>query len=294
MSESAAPKRRLRPKPNYFLTIVSISLVLLLLGIFSIIMLHSRHVVRLFKEQINVIVELSDDLPSGEQASLFKNLYSLNGVLPQSAVYTSKDKAFEELKKEMGEDLLLGDMANPLFNIFTFNVSEDYLHQDSLNAIRNTLISMDNRIRDVYFQETFIEEVARNLEKIGYAFLVLAFLLSLIAVTLIHNTIKLGLYSNRMIIRNMELVGASVNFISWPFIKKGILHGIVSALTAIAVLSGVLYGLYRQMPEILTIVNEDIIFATFAGMLLLGILINGVSTLLVVRKYLRMKMDDLF
>lgn len=294
MSESTVPKRRLKPKPNYFLTIVSISLVLLLLGIFSIIMLHSRHVVKLFKEQINVIVELSSDLSSGEQASLFKNVYNLKGVLPQSAVYTSKDEAFDDLKKEMGEDLLLGDMANPLFNIFTFNVSEEYLHQDSLSGIREALISMDNRIKDVYFQETFIEEVTRNLEKIGYAFLILALLLSFIAVTLIHNTIKLGLYSNRMIIKNMELVGASVNFISWPFIKRGILHGVFSSIAAILVLSGMLYALYMQVPEILTILSREIILITFAGMLLLGVMINGLSTLLVVRKYLRMKMDDLF
>src|SRR5690606_1968884 len=117
MSESVAPKRRLKPKPNYFLTIISISLVLGLLGIFSIIMLHSRHVVKLFKEQINVIVELSDDVSNSDQNALFKKVYDLNGVLPQSAVYTSKDVAFEELKNEMGEDLLLGEMANPLFNI---------------------------------------------------------------------------------------------------------------------------------------------------------------------------------
>ena len=241
-----------------------------------------------------MIVELSDDMSKSEQTALFKKVYDLNGVLPQSAAYTSKDTAFEELKNEMGEDLLLGEMTNPLFNIFTFNVSEDYLHSDSLRNIKSELVKLDSRIKDVYFQETFIEEVAQNLEKIGYAFLILALLLSIIAITLIHNTIKLGLYSNRMIIKNMELVGASINFISWPFIRKSILHGILSAIIAILILSLLMYGLYYQIPEVINIVNKDIIVITFAGMIVLGVIINGLSTLIVVRKYLKMKMDDLF
>lgn len=294
MADNAAPKRSLRPKPNYLLTIVSISMVLLLLGIFSVVILHSRHVVKLFKEQINVIVELHEPLTEGEQISLFKNVYKITGVKAGSANYISSEEAYEDLKSSMGEDLLIADMENPLFNIFTFNVDESYLHKDSLSDIKGRLLKLDNRISDVYFQETYIEEVAKNLENLGFVFLIVALLLSIIVLTLIHNTIKLGLYNDRMIIKNMELAGASINFISWPYTRRAIFHGLLSAVLAILVLTGIFYLLINNFEGIETILNKDYIYLTFAGMIVVGVVINALSTFVVVRKYLKMRTDDLF
>lgn len=294
MADNGAPKRSLRPKPNYLLTIVSISMVLLLLGIFSVVILHSRHVVKLFKEQINVIVELHEPLSEGERVSLFKHVHAIEGVKAESAIYTSSEEAYEELKSNMGEDLLLADMENPLFNIFTFNVEEVYLHKDSLDDIKEKMLKLDNRISDVYFQETYIEEVAKNLENIGYVFLVVALLLSIIVLTLIHNTIKLGLYNDRLIIKNMELAGASINFISWPYTRRAVFHGFLSAVLAILVLIGIFYLLVKNFEGSETILNREYIYLTFAGMIFIGVFINALSTFVVVRKYLRMRSDDLF
>jgi len=139
-----------------------------------------------------------------------------------------------------------------------------------------------------------VQSVNKNIRKISIIILLFSGLLSIIAIALINNTIRLSVYSKRFIIRTMQLVGATQPFIRRPFVSRGILHGIYSAFIAIAVLIGSIYYFQRELPEIVSIQDLDMFVTLFALVILTGIIITWISTFFAVRKYLRMKTDNLY
>ena len=294
MSKSPAESTYLQPKPNYLLGVVSVSMVLFLLGLFTLSLLHSRKIVKLFLEDIQIIVECKDELNEQEQRDLIRGIGKMPGVLLNSVIYVSKEEGFEELKNEMGDDILLPDMENPLFDILVFNVEELYLNRDSLSALVPSIKVLSEKIEDVFYQESLITELAQHLSTLHYVALILSIFLGFIAITIIHNTLKLSLYSKRFLIKNMELVGASFSFIAWPFVRKGILHGFISGVISICALLFLILLLIDVYPLFFEILDVQYAIFSFVGLLVLGVLLNGLSTFFSVRKYLLMKFDDLF
>jgi cell division transport system permease protein len=155
-------------------------------------------------------------------------------------------------------------------------------------------IARDPYVTGVYYQENLVDEVGGNVNRAGWISLVAALFFVIVAVTLIHNTIRLSLYANRFIIRNMELVGASWEFISRPYLIRALRHGLLSAAIAIGILILLLSWAQNRFPELKQIEDLTGFILLFAGLILTGILINMASTYYVVRKYLRMREDDLY
>ncbi len=282
-----------KTRPNYLYVILSVASVLLLLGIFGLALIQTQQLADYFKEQVNILIELENNI-AGEQKAILKKYLQRTSYLRDSTIeFVSKEKGAELLSEEFGEDFLDMDMPNPLYDIFSFNVKANYLNRDSLMRIRRSIKTFPF-VNDVYYQETFVNEIARNLQQVGYIALGVSLIFIIIAITLIHNTIRLALYANRFIIKNMQLVGASWEFISRPYLLRSGLHGLLSALVAIAMLTILLLLLNNEIDQISILDYSWKVGILFLGLLLLGVLITTLSTYYVVNKYLQMRVDDLY
>ncbi len=282
-----------RSKPVYLSAIVSVALVLFMVGFFVLTALHARKLVTMFKEKVDIWVELRPDLPETEVSRLVGFLREQPFVKPESVTFITREQATSEMKKELGEASLLEDMPNLFRDVIRVNVDAGFLSPEKLAEWREQL-KQDPAIADLFFEESATGNIERNIRKIGLLTLGLGVLLIFAAIALIHNTIRLALYSNRFIIKNQELVGASWDFISRPYIRRGIINGFWSAAVAIAALIGLLTFSQKQMPELKTLEDMNGTVGVFASLTLLGVLISWLSTRWVVLKFLKMRVDDLY
>ena len=168
-----------------------------------------------------------------------------------------------------------------------------YANQDSIAWIEKELTKSEI-VKEVVYSKSLVHLIDENVKKISFFILIFGGLLFTIAIALINNTIRLSIYSKRFLIKTMQLVGATKRFIRKPFLLQGISHGIYSALIAIALLIGVLYVAQQEIPELIKFQDIEIIGTLFAIVITLGIFISWLSTLLAVRKYLKLKTDELY
>ena len=282
-----------RTRPNYFYAIMSVALVLLLLGFFGLVVIQGQRLATAFKEKVNLLAELKPEVTGEEVTQLQEQLNQSEYVKPGSVQFISKEKGAELMRKDFGEDFLKLDLPNPLYDLITFNVKSAYMEPDSLTSIRQSLMA-DGMISDVYYQESLIDEIIANLQRIAYITLGIGLFLILVAGVLIHNTIRLALYSNRFLIKNMELVGASWEFISRPYLLKAVQHGLMSSVIAIGCLYFLLLWIRSDIPELQELQHVSSLLILFGALIVLGVLINLASTYFVVNKYLRMRIDDMY
>ncbi len=280
-------------RPQYLYTIISVAAVLFLLGFFGLLLLQSQQLSKILKEQVDIIVELVPESSDEERTFFIRQLDNSPFSLTGTVKYTPKEEALILMSDDLGEDLLNLDLPNPLYDIFTFNVKAKYLAPDSLDAIR-TVLTRSSIVSDVYYQESLVDQLGRNIKKISWVLLSISILFVLLALTVIHNTIRLALYSKRFLIKTQELVGATWEFISRPFLRKAIWHGFLSALLAIGFLVIIQFWIQEQLPEIKSLQQPFAFVSLFIGLIILGILINWVSTFFAVRKYLKLREDELY
>lgn len=282
-----------RTRPTYLYAIASVALVLFMLGFFALTALHARQLVTLFKEKVDIWLELKPDLAQEDVSSVVAEVRQQVFVKKETITFITREQAQAAMKEDLGDEGMLADMPNLFRDVVRFNVRADYLDNDSLTAWRERLRE-NPFVADLYFEAANTGNVSRNIENLGWITLGLGILLIFAAVTLIHNTIRLELYANRFIIKNQELVGASWGFISRPYIRRGIFNGLWSALLAIALLIGSLSWAQHLVAGLDALQDVNNSVAVYASLLLLGVLISGLSTWFVVRKFLKMKIDDLY
>ena len=279
-----------RRKTNYFYSIISVALVLFLLGFFGAALLFTRQQVATQQERISMMVELKEGADSAT-LEIMSTLPTADFV--REARFVSKAEAAETMRRSLGNDYIAADMPLPFFDAFTVNLKNDRLTPDSIAAISQRL--KDNpAVSDVYMDESLAGDVARTVERIALFALAFAAAFIIVAITLIHNTIRLNLFSDRFIIRNMELVGASWSFISRPYIRRGVLNGFLSALLAVGLMAAVWFFTQKEYPELNLLLSNPVLWVGGAGLILLGVVISWVSTFYVVNKYLRMRLDELY
>jgi cell division transport system permease protein len=280
-------------RPNYFYAIISVALVLFLLGLFAIVVMQGQQMVRYFKEQIEIIVELKDGTSPADQKLVRSKLESSDYLLDNSIRFISKEEGAAIMQKEFGDEFLQLDMPNPLYDVILFRVKAEYLTPDSLSSIREALKELP-LVSDVYYQEDVTAAIGKNLKSIAFGVLIVGIFCVLVAIALILNTIRLALYANRFLIKNMELVGASWSTISKPFLRKSFFYGIISGLLAIAGIVVLGYFILNDSPELAEVIYWPGIAYVFGGILVAGAAISVLSTYWVVSKYLRMRVDDLY
>ena len=234
--EEGFQKRRLRG--SYISVILSVSLVLFTLGMLGLVMLYAQKLSVQVKENIGFTIYLQDDIKEVDVERLQKAIdiseYSL------STTYISKDDAVELLKKDLGEDFMQYLDYNPLLASIEVKMKADYAHPDSLANIKAQL-SKSSKIKEINYEESLVNMVQENIQRVGALMLAFSLLLLVVAIALINNSIRLSIYSKRFLIKSMQLVGATQPFIRKPFVQKGVVHGIYSALIAILLIMGVMY-----------------------------------------------------
>ncbi len=238
----------------------------------------------------SVQIFLNDDAKEVSIQRLTKYLDAADYV--KSTEFITKEAAAESLQKDLGEDFIDFIGHNPLPPSINIHLKAEYANTDSLEWIEKDL-SKNRMVKEVRYQKQLVGAVNQNLKKISIVILIFTGLLMLIALALINNTIRLSIYSKRFIIKTMQLVGATQSFIRRPFVIQGIKHGIYGALIAISMLIGVLSFAQKQLPELAELQDENMLATLFGVVVLIGIVISWVSTSLAVRKYLRLKADDL-
>lgn len=282
---------RRKAQSSYFSTVISISLVLFMLGALGLIVLHAKKLSDYVKENIGFSIILKENVKEVDIVQLQKTLDAAYYV--KSTEYITKEKAAESLKNDLGEDFISFLGYNPLLASIEVRLKADYANNDSIAWIERELLS-NSKVKEVIYQKSLISMVNENIKKISLVMLGFSALLLVISIALINNTIRLSIYSKRFLIKSMQLVGATKGFIRRPFVIKGIMQGIYAGLIAIALLVGLLYLAQREIPELLFLQDEKLIALLFAFVLLLGVFISWFSTFLAVRKYLRLKTDNLY
>ena len=282
-----------KAKPNYFYAILSVTAVLFLVGSFGLLLIQSQAIIRYLKENVKLIVELDSDYSSDQLDSLMISLKSNDWIKEESIEFIDKKEGYQQLADELKLDTSNNNLPNPLFDIIEFSLHAEALNQRNLSDLQANL-KQESGVRDVFFQQSLLSQIENNLKRLRQFLLGLGIIFLLLAISLIHNTLKLALFANRFLIKNMELVGASWEFISRPYLLKSGLHGAFSGILANIFLGLGLLLIYRIFPELQVFFDPKHIVFLGLSLILIGILVYGISTYFVVNKYLKMRIDDLY
>lgn len=284
-------KRPKKSSPTYISSIMSISLILFILGLIGVFFIQSAKLSQSVKENLTVQLILKENLNESDRLQYVKQLE--NAVFVKDATQVSKDEAAEMMKEELGEDFIETIGYNPLPDAINIHLKADYSNLDSIEWIKTEILQSKNVI-SVNYDEQLMQNVSNISNKVLFGLLVFLGLLIFVSYIIIDNTIKLAMFSKRFIIRSMQLVGATPWFITKPFIARAVFNGVLSAVIAslMLVLSVYLFEKYLVNLNVFETYLDFIII--FGGLISLGIVISLISTFFAVRKYLKMKLDNLY
>lgn len=270
---------------------ISISLVLVLLGITVLMLFLGNGLSNYIKENMSFNVMLSTDVTDAEIARTRNSLDAQPFV--KSSKFISKEEAKVQLIKDLGDDPeeLLG--YNPAQDCIEIFLHSEYANSDSLMVI-NEVIRGNSNVTDLLYQQEAIDLINNNLSKVMTVMLVMAAILLFISFTLIRNTIRLSVYSKRFIINTMKLVGATGSFIRKPFVRNNIITGVIAGIIADIIILLMLAYFSNEYVEVRPIISETDLITTFAIVIVLGVLISTVATTFAVNRYLKMKSDQLY
>ncbi|MBP5644005.1 MAG: permease-like cell division protein FtsX [Bacteroidales bacterium] len=290
-SEKSTTKRRLRG--SYLISLMSIMLVLFVLSLFSSLVLFTNKISDYIKENVGFEIVMKKGV-SEKDIIDYQHLLDKKKYV-KSTEYISQQEATRRLTEDLGEDILewLGDVDNPLLPSIDVRFNSDYANNDSIAKIEQWVLKNKN-VKEVYVQKSLIHSIDKNVNKIAAVLLLVGLVLLIMAVTLISHTVRLSVYSKRFMVRSMQLVGATEGFIIKPFMKYFVIQGVIGALLSIILLTIFLMTMFKNVPELMVLVNFGNIAIIYLSVLILGVLLTTLSTLFSMRKYLRADVDELY
>jgi cell division transport system permease protein len=291
MASSYEKYQKRRLISSYFSVVISVFLVLFLLGILGIFVIYSQKLSDDFKEQIPMSIYFRDQANDSILKSFDKDLRLSKYV--KDYLFVPKELAAETHKDVIGEDFMTFLGTNPLQNSFDVHLKAEYVVADSIKKIEKEIRS-NLMVADLIYDKHLVDLVNDNVKKITFWILVVCGVFALIAVLLINSSMRLSIYSNRFIIKTMQMVGATKSFIRKPFIFRSVMLGILGSLLAIASILGVLYYVDENLPQLGIFDDWIIIGAVLGGVLLSGIFISWFSTFFATQKFLNLRTDDLY
>jgi cell division transport system permease protein len=280
-----------RGKPSYFMSILGVTLVLFFLGIIGWMVINANKLASHFRENVMVSAYLRGDLNPKDSAALVQ--YIGNKPYIKEYTYVTKDMAKQKYMDDGNEDWGKILSENPLPNSIDFKVKNQYLNTDSL-AIISADLKQQTYVSDVEYPRELVDKMGENLRTVSVYILILAIILSIAVIILIDNTIKLAMFSNRFLIKTMQMVGATRWFIAKPMNIKAIIHGAISGIIAVAAVWVLVWLAEKRIPEMKAIHDNTSLIILFFSLIFIGICITLLSTHRSVIKYLKMKLDDLY
>lgn len=281
-----------RSKPSYFMAILGVTIVLFFVGIFGWILINANRYVQELKEDVKVQVYLRNNV-SPQDLDSIRNYISSRPYI-KSFEYIDKETAKQRWLASGESDFQELLDENPLPASIDFNVKSDYVQKDSLANIKSDLEQRSIVIQSVNYPASLIAKMGPAMRWILMGLVILAVVFSVLSIVLIDNTIRLAMYSNRFLIKTMQMVGATRNFIARPMNLRAIMNGLFSALVAIALIYCIIIVFENFIPYLRDLRNNGQLLMLFAFLVMLGISISLFSTYRSVVKYLKMKLDDLY
>lgn len=290
-------KKKIGSYPNAMI-VMSLTAALFLIGFCGLLVIQSKKLVSIIRQNIEVRVFIEKAETKAGQDSILTVLKSKPYVLntpetPNPITYVSKEEAAKEFIEGTKEDFTAFLGENPLRDSYRVKIGEDYFEESKLQLIKKDLEKIKG-VYEVVYQEDLANNINRNVTKIYAVLASFALIMLIIIVLLVNNTIKLAIYSQRFLIRSMQLVGATNGFIQRPYILRGAMQGTIGGVLAGGMLIGLQQLAVRNVEGLAMLQEYDKIVILVAVVLALGILIGIASTYQSLARYLRMALDDLY
>jgi cell division transport system permease protein len=280
-----------RSTPSYFMAIVGVSVVLFLLGLLGWIVINANKLGQNFRENIEVQVYVRENVSAKDSAALVQ--YVAAQPYTKSYQYLTKDLARQQFVSDGNTDWKTILDKNPLPASVDFHIRSEYANPDSLSKIKADLIQ-NIAVSEVQYNQVLVSSLNNMIRKISFILLGVAVVISILVIILIDNTIRLAMFSNRFLIKTMQMVGATRWFIAKPMDLRALINGAISGIVAVGGIISVIFVTERWLPEIRALRDYTLLSALFTIIVLLGICISFISTHRSVLKYLKMKLDDLY
>jgi len=291
MSSSFEKFQKRRLISSYFSVVLSMFLVLFLLGILGLFVINSKKLSDDFKEQIVMTVFFKNEATDSTMNAFGAEMKQAKFV--KTIDYVTKEQAAKQHTDIIGEDFMTFLGANPLQNSYDIHLKAAYIDTENIRKIESRFQAND-MISDVVYDKQLVSLVNDNIKKVSLWILIVSGILALIAVLLINSSMRLSIYSNRFIIKTMQMVGATKSFIRKPFIWRSIRLGITGAVLAILALIGTLFYIDLNFPSLGILNNQLMIILVLLGVLVVGILITWISTFFATQRFLNLRTDDLY
>lgn len=280
-----------RGKPSYVMSIIGVTLVLFLLGLVGWLVINANRLGDYFRENVEVRAFLRGDISQKDSTALMQSIATKPYV--KSYEFVNKEVARKKYLENNNEDWSKVLDFNPLPNSVNFHLKRDYVDLDSLKKIEQDL-KQNVYISEVQYPEAVVTNLNANIKRITLGLLGIALIIAISVIFLIDNTIRLAMFSNRFLIKTMQMVGATRWFIAKPLNIRAIINGAISAGIAIALVYIVIKTAQNYWPDLAVLNDTKLLIFLFVGLLLIGIFITLFSTYRSVLKYLRMKLDELY
>ena len=280
-----------------FLSVLfSVSLSLLLLGVFSFFLLTSIQIKDLIQNNTEINIFLNKKVSDSQIGQIKRILYSKDYALSNdenTLNYISKDEAAEDFSKEIGEDFVNFLGNNPLRDLIILKINSKYFESNMLEQIEKDILSIPG-VYEVDYSKEMIQNINDNVRNISIVFISIFITLFIISITLINNTLRIALFSQRFLIRSMQLVGATSNYILRPFITRGFFYGLISGIISSLLLYVLIFLTNKKITGFDMIINFEKLSIIFITLIITGITIVVFSTYNSVNKYLNSSLDDLY
>ena len=274
---------------SYVSITVIMSIVLFLFGFFGIFFISSNSIANSFKENFSVSIFFKENAKKIEIIQLQNELLMSSYI--QELKYISKDDALLIMKDEYGQDFIQELGFNPLVNSIDINLQSEFVEASSLDSI-SAIISKKKYVDEITYDKNLINSINNNIRRVSLWLMPSIIILSIITFLVINSSIRLSIYSNRQLIKTMQLVGATKSFIRRPFIRTNILLSIISSLIAISILILLIYYIDLNISFIENIKLQSL-FMLFIIIISLGLIISYISTFLATQNILKIKADNL-
>lgn len=276
---------------SYLSSVISISLVLFLVGIAGIVAANAKGVSDFFKENITLSAIMNVEVNEVEAEGVAKKFSKKRYV--KSVDIISKEQGVKEMKEMLGEDFLNVFETNPIPVSLDIQVNAEYFSKDSLAMIQKDL-QKEKLVAEVVYQESLVDLLNANLEKVGLVLGVFILLLMFISFVLINNTVRLNVYSKRFTIHTMRLVGATKGFICRPFAGQAFFQGVISSSIAVLALIGVMYVVRNEFYQLFELLDVRMLGLVLLCVIAIGVLKCVISTVIVVRRMVSLTNDELY
>jgi cell division transport system permease protein len=282
---------------KFFGVLFSITLSLFIVGLFGVIVIQAKTLTSIIRENIELQVFLNKNISQADKEQIGKTIASKPYILvkeeQQRVRFTSSDEAAKAFLADTGEDFTKFLDDNPLRDSYTFAIAEEFQTSEQIEEIVEELQSL-NGVFEVTYMNDLVDSINQNLVKVSMVLGAFVLILILTVIMLINNTIRLALFSQRFLIRSMQLVGATRGFIRRPFLGRAFFFGALAGIIASALLLGLIEYAKANVDGFAALQNYELLLILFGGLVVFGALLSFFSTLRAVNKYLNMTLDELY